>query len=133
MVLTVLAIAIILVLAFLSGAEKPPSRSTNLLISLVAVLFQSAAAWMFNGVGRADPTHVQASARRVIAFGRQVAATRRAAEAAFEQENPRPTAAQYKTQMGILSAELSKYEDDAIGFVEDWRLVNEQAVERAGR
>ncbi|MET7768204.1 hypothetical protein [Nocardia sp. NPDC005366] len=133
MALTLLAVAIILLLAFLSGADKPPSRSTNLLISVVAVGCQFAAAWLFSAVGRADPTHVQASARRMIAFGRQVAVTKRAAEEMFEKENPRPSVMQFKTQMGILSAELSKYEDDAVGFIDDWRLVNEKAVERAGR
>ncbi|MFF5031340.1 hypothetical protein [Nocardia salmonicida] len=123
---------IILLLAFLSGAEKPPSRSTNLMISLIAVGCQFAAGWLFSGSGRADPSHVQASARRMVSFARHVAASKRAAESSFEQETPKPTTAQYRTQMGILSAELSKYEDDALGFIDDWRLVNKQAVERAG-
>ncbi|MEV6225109.1 hypothetical protein AB0M13_26005 [Nocardia fluminea] len=123
--------AIIFLLAFLSGAERPPSRSTNLLISVVAVSCQFAAGLVFSGSGRANPAHVQASTRRMAAFARQVAVSRQLAETSYEQDAPKISAAQYRSRMGILSSALSRYEEDALGFIDDWRLVNKAAVDQA--
>ncbi|WP_433678973.1 hypothetical protein [Nocardia sp. CA-119907] len=129
--LTVAAIAIILVLAVLSGAEKPPTRSTNLLLGVVAASFQVAAGWLFSGVGKADPSHAEASARRLVTLGSRVAGARALAEQTFDRDNPKPTQAELRVVIGNLSVHLSYIENAVVDGVDDWRLVHGVAVERA--
>lgn len=129
-VLSLLAIGVILLLAFLTGGEKPPSRSTNLLIAVVAAAFQLAAGWIFASSGRVDPAHVQASARRLMVLGWQTAVVKKGAQRAFEAD-PKLTPTQFHAQMGMLSAQLSFLEEDVVSSIDDWRLIHELAVEQA--
>ncbi|QQM54203.1 hypothetical protein [Rhodococcus pyridinivorans] len=119
--LTLLAIVLTFVVA--GGAWGQP-----VLIAVFAAVAQFGAAGLFAGHGKADPSHAQASVRRLFLLGKRAAESTILATEAFEQTNGKLTAAELKAKMGRLSSQLSYIEEDAVHAIEDWRLVHPQAV-----
>lgn len=117
-----------IVLAYVAGANKPPSQSVQVGLAALSILANAGASLAFSRVGRADPTHAQQSAARLIALANQTMSARTAAETAFEGTG---TEGELHTAMGMMSVHLSYIEDGLVGAVEDWRVFQRYAVEQA--
>jgi hypothetical protein len=124
-VLFAVGIGLTVVLALVSGAKQAPSQGTDVLLVLLIALTQGGAAWAFNGVGRADPTHAQQSARRLTWLARRASSAGQQAQAAFEGELE---AARLTTELGIAATDFSWIEEGLVLAIEDWRVFHSQAV-----
>ncbi|MBM4639501.1 hypothetical protein GS448_00170 [Rhodococcus hoagii] len=123
-------VALTLALALLSGYSTV-SPAWSLSLAIVAVLFQGASAFVFGGVGKADPTHAQASARNLLRLTNNVQRSRKEVERVLEKKDPKATAIQLRDTMTRTSVQLSFAEDAAVDAVEHWRLFHEKAVQKA--
>lgn len=129
--LTLAGLGVVFLLAFLTGAEKPPSRSTNLSLALITTLFQFGAAWMFQGVGKAEPALVETSARRLTRLTVQAEQAEAWAQAALEKDNPKASQAELRAVLGQLSVSLSYLGEGTLDAANDWRHLHDGSVERA--
>ena len=112
-------------LAFRGSSTKPPSSSTQALISLLAIAAQAGAVWAFSGTGRADPGLAQRAVARLYGLAQRAARAREDLEALYEQE---PPAAQVRKQIGGLSVTASFLEEGFVEAIEDWRIFHPQVV-----
>lgn len=131
--LTLVAIGIVFILAFLTGADKPPSRSTNLSLAILTALFQFGAAWMFQGVGKAAPSLVETSARRLTRLTVQAEQAEAWAQAALEKDDPKANQSELRTVLGQVSVSLSYLGEGTLDAANDWRHLHDGSVERAMR
>lgn len=115
-------------LAVLGGAHKPVSQATDAVIVIVITLTQGGATWAFSGLGKADPTHAQQSAARLLLLARRAHAAGVRAQQSFEGYC---TETDFHAEIGILSTELSWLEDGLVLSLEDWRVFHAQAVHEA--
>jgi len=129
-VLTVAAVLVVFTLAFLSGAEKPPTRSTNLSLAILTAMFQFGAGWMFQGAGKAAPSLVETSARRLTRLTFQAKNAVTYAEAVLEQ-NPKATQAELRAALGQVSVSVGILGEGTADAANDWRHVHDVSVERA--
>lgn len=123
-----LGITLTLILALVRGFTTL-SAGWSLLVAVVGVVFQGVSAFVFGGVGKADPTHAQASVSHLWTLAQRTTQMKKAAQDSYERR-PIHTQSEFHGQMGILSAELSWIEEDALEAIEHWRLFHEQAVEK---
>lgn len=127
-VLLLLGLGATVALAYVAGASNPPSQSVQVGLAALSILANSGATLTFSGIGRADPTHAQQSAARLIMLARQTAVARTAAETTFGGTS---TKSELHTATGMMSVHLSYIEDGLVGAVEDWRVFHRHAVEQA--
>jgi hypothetical protein len=117
-------------LAFLSNKANPPPASTQALIALTAILAQLGSAWVFSGVGKADPGLAERSVARLVGLATRASLAKTVAEKCRETN---PGAPAMRQAMGELSVHLSYLEEGYIEAIEDWRIFHSDAVERAER
>jgi hypothetical protein len=118
------SLAVMVMLAFLGGADKPPTRAASGLLVVIAAMFQLLSASQFYAIGRADPGLARAAVRRIIHMGTRVGRARLAAEAAFESGS----APMKHRLVGALSVELSWLEEELLESVKDWNEFHEGAL-----
>src|SRR5882724_6221037 len=71
-------------LALLSNQSKPPAATTQALLALFAILAQFGSAWLFSGVGKADPGLAESSVAHLYSFALRAAVARELAEQCVE-------------------------------------------------
>lgn len=127
-VLLLVGIGATLMLAYVAGANKPPSQAVQVGLAALSILANTGASLTFNGVGRADPTHAQRSSGRLLLLARQAAGAKVTAEGTFESDANKN---QLHTAMGMMSRDWSYIEDGLVEALEDWRVFHRYAVEQA--
>ena len=123
-----MAFALTLLIAFLGSGRQPPSRASLVVLALVAGLLQLAAAGLFAGHGRADPTLAQSSTRGLLRTAYRAAILTAALERLYEGEVP---VEQLQGFAGRMSVEASHVEEGIIEAIDDWRLFHPEAVAKA--
>jgi hypothetical protein len=115
-------------LALLSSHTKPPAASTQAVLALFAILAQIGAAWAFSGVGKADPGLAESSVAHLYGLAVKAGIARLIAEKCVDENLSAPT---MRKAMGELSVHLSYLEDGYVSAIEDWRIFQPGAVEKA--
>lgn len=124
--LTGFAVVLTLVVAALGTTSGPTPRAYALLLATFAAVAQFAAAWSFNGVGRADPVHSRRSVERLVLLAERAAEAESLATGAFEATTSRNG---LKDCMGLISVHLSYIEEGAVQSMKDWIAVNPDAAQ----
>ncbi|ETD30186.1 hypothetical protein [Williamsia sp. D3] len=133
---TALAVVLTLLLALLRGTT---SLSTGWVLSLaiLGILAQAASAFSFGNVGKADPSHAEASVRHLIRLNVRSTNTALTAQQLYEAPDlynagdPRESLSEIQRRMGVVSAELSWIAEDAAEAIHHWDQFFPQAVTKA--
>lgn len=128
--LTVLALLVTLGLAIWGSSDTPPTLVVALLLTVLAGLFQTGAAWLFShGQGTAESTHAASSIVNLMrAFGR-ARDLRQGVEQAVTQQGT--TALQLRQQLGLVSVQLEFIEERTEDAIYHWNQFYPDAVRAA--
>lgn len=118
-------VGLTVLIAILGSRTKPPSASTQGLLTLMATLAQLGAALAFASVGRADPTLARSAVSRLLRLARRAIESRNIAERLAEHEG---VPFELRTAAGRLSVHLSYLEEGFVESVEDWRSFHPTTV-----
>lgn len=121
-------IGLTVILAYMSGAEEPPSAAKQAIVALLAILAQFGAVGVFSGEGKADPTLALRSVARLVNLATRANEAKRLAEAMQANDLPQD---RLQKGAGQLSVHLSYLEEGYVNAVDDWRTFHPTAVELA--
>lgn len=127
----VAAIVMTLGLAILKSVWAGAPSGLIVILAVVGILSQIASALWFGQVGKADPSHAEASVMNLVQLGANAGRWRSEVETLLEKRNPKAGLAEMREAMTKLSVALSSLEDSAVRAIEHWRLFHEQAADRA--
>lgn len=96
-----------------------------LMVCLAAAL-QGASAFIFSGIGRADPSLARTAVRRLVALTGSAQRARVRAETAYETAQ----AAQMRATMGLLTVELATIEEGVANAALDWAEFHPDAIKK---
>jgi hypothetical protein len=96
----------------------------SIAFALLAGGFQLASAWMFNNIGRVDPTLARASVRRLLTTASRTSSMRKQVEQQFDTGN---TESRRRT-LGETSVALSFIEEDVTNSIFDWYEFHAEAL-----
>jgi hypothetical protein len=125
--LTVLAVLLTFGLAILRSGENKPSTGWVIFLAVLGIVAQAASAFSFGQVGKADPTHAQASVMHLSRLARDSKTARTAVESVLEKQ-PKPNVSELRDTLKVASVQLSYIEESGSVAIEHWRLFHEQAV-----
>lgn len=122
--LFVVGFAFTIWLGVLTGAKKPPSTSQDVLLIVLAGVFQISGAASLYKVGRADPTLARAAVRRISQMAGNAHAARLIAEEALDCGDY----GDIRDSMGKLSVHLSWLEEGLAEAGDDWAEFHAEAL-----
>ena len=99
------------------------ANSTNqLLIAVLAIIFQGTSAWAFAGVGKVDPLHADRSIAYLVRLGRKANEAVTLVDGAADRDDL--DIRQAIVTLRELSVHLSYIQEYAVESVEDWLAFN---------